>query len=172
MSVKLGVISKPPVALKKSLWRIVMDTLSGRRFGKPTQPAKKIEEAFVGLLVAAALCDGDMAPEESTELNALLTRTKTLRPYTSDEIGEISAKVHAELSDPSSFDEVVASYCSAIVDSGMAESLFAHCTDLVRCDTIYRLEEQEFLGRISEFLSIEEARAASIFDVIELKNNF
>lgn len=167
---EFGIIDKAKTPRPPSIWKIIMDKLPINPFGKTTQPEKKVEIAFVGLLMAAALCDGDIAPEESTELNALLTRTKTLRSHTADELSEISARVHSELAQKETFSETVQSYCSAIPKPAMAEALFAHCVDLVKCDTWYRREEQDFLGNISVWLELDEERAHKIFEIMELKN--
>jgi tellurite resistance protein len=143
-------------------------------------PGLAPEEAFLAILIGAARADGNVSPEESQELAALTSRTRTFADLPAARINEFQKRVQEKI-DREGLDKVLGAACLAILhekdakpdDVRMkAESVFAHAVDLAFADREFHESEREYLEDLADSLEIPVERVEQIASVIEVKNAF
>lgn len=151
--------------------------LFSRPSAVPTMPP---EEAFLAILIGAARADGNVSPEESQELAALTSRTRTFSEIPVARINDCQKRVEERIA-RDGLDKVLGAACVAILKDKSAsaddvrtkaESVFAHAVDLVFADRELHEAEQEYIEELALQLEIPEARVVQIASVIEVKNAF
>ena len=125
-------------------------------------------EAFLGVLLAAMLCDGGAATEEIEALQAILNRSrsfKTIPPeQLSGAVDEISARIQ---SNP----DCVAAACAALPED-MRATAFALALDLILADNELTRTEAKFLNDLTSWLQLDNGTVQHISEVIVVKNSF
>ncbi|MEZ5995576.1 MAG: tellurite resistance TerB family protein [Hyphomonadaceae bacterium] len=125
-------------------------------------------EAFTAILIGAVTCDGELAAVEHEELLALAHRSRALKALSPGELGELSAKAAARLSDEP---DALRSACAALPED-MRQPVFAHALDLVLADGELNADEADFLNTLILALKLERDDVSKITDVIVLKNRY
>jgi uncharacterized tellurite resistance protein B-like protein len=127
-----------------------------------------ITEAFLGLLLSAAMADGVMSPEEYAEIAALTRRARTLKHLTPAELAATNAAVKQRLDTrPDGLREA----CEVLPED-MRLSLFAHCVDIVLADGRLLPVELHFLNHIIGLMGINPAEGKRIVETLLIKNRF
>jgi uncharacterized membrane protein YebE (DUF533 family) len=137
------------------------------------------EEAFLAILMGAARADGVVSAEESDELAALTSRTRTLASLPAARISELRTRIEEKFRSQG-LQVVLAEACQTILSSKQphevirkrAESVFTHALDLVFTDREVNQKEQEYIEALAEQLQIDTALGKKIAEVIDIKNSF
>ena len=127
-----------------------------------------VPEAFLCLLLSAAIADGRLAPEELAEIEALSRRSRALKSVDASELASVNATISERIRiRPEGLQEA----CECLpVD--MRLPLFAHCVDIVLADGLLLPIEMDFLNRIMTFLAIDPAEGKRVLEVMLIKNRF
>lgn len=131
--------------------------------------AWKTEDAFYGILFAAAAADGEIAASETEEVLALAHRTKTLKGLSQFDLQAIHTRVEENFK--RDFTAALNDACNSIPQEVTA-SLFAHAVDIVFADGKVLTKEAEFLRTLAERLKLDEPTAQKIIDVLQTKNAY
>jgi uncharacterized tellurite resistance protein B-like protein len=127
------------------------------------------EDAFYGILFAAAAADGEVAASESEEVIALAHRTKTLKSVSPSDLQQMHARVEEQFK--RDFQAALNDACNSI-PTEVVPSIFAHATDIVFADGKVVTKEVEFLRSLAEKLKLDEATAQATINVLQAKNAF
>jgi uncharacterized tellurite resistance protein B-like protein len=136
--------------------------------GPDTREGWTIPEAFVAVLIAATICDGELAAVEYEGLLALVHRSRALKVLSAKQLAEINTKVAARLRDA---DAALQGACAALPEE-MRLPLFAHALDLVLADGELTQDEADFLNAIVRHLGLDQDSVERVSAVITLKNRF
>jgi hypothetical protein len=129
------------------------------------------EEAFIAILSAAVLIDGEADGRETEEIDALIRRTRTLSPLKPNEVSAFKDKIAPRLA-KDKINDLLMDACASLKQEkpDVALSLFAHCCDLVFADHHVRNDERTFLQTLIRELSIPETDAEMILRAMKAKN--
>lgn len=127
------------------------------------------EDAFYGILYAAAAADGDIAASETEEVIALAHRTKTLKGVSQGDLQAMHARVEDQFR--RDFSAALNDACNSI-PAEVCDSIFAHAADIVFADGKVVTKEAEFLKNLAEKLKLNEAATEKTIDVLRKKNDF
>ena len=125
-------------------------------------------EAFLAVLLAAVLSDGELAAVEQEELLALAHRSRALKSLSPSQLNEFSLMVAARLRDEP---DALQAACAALPED-MRQPLFAHALDLVLADGDLTTDEADFLNTLILSLKLDREDVSRITDVIVLKNRY
>ena len=118
------------------------------------------------LLLAAAVSDGHLAPEEQAEITALGQRSRALKALDNKTLGAINAEVTKRLRDrPKGLEEA----CQALPND-LRLPIFGHCVEIVLADGVLLQSEIEFLNKIMMHLDIAPADAQFLIKALLIKN--
>lgn len=125
-----------------------------------------VPEAFLCLLISAAMADGNLAPEEQMELHALARRSRALKSVAPNLLATTNASVNKRLSTrPNALREA----CDTL-PTDMRLPVFAHCVDIVLADGALLPIEADFLNRIMGFMAIDAGDGKRVMEVMLAKN--
>lgn len=138
------------------------------QFRKPRNVDWSVPEAFLCLLLSAAMSDGHMAVEEQAEIETLSRRSRALKPYSVSQLATVNANISLRLrTRPEGLREA----CESL-PTDMRLPLFAHCVDIVLADGVLLPVEVDFLNRVMKHLSIDPAEGRRVMEVLLIKNRF
>ncbi len=127
-----------------------------------------IPEAFLCVLLSAAIADGHLSIEEQAEIEALSRRSRALKSISPSQLAAANATINLRLkSRPNGLREA----CESL-PTDMRLPLFAHCVDIVLADGLLLPLEVEFLNRIIMFLGIDPSEGKRVMEVLLIKNRF
>lgn len=144
---------------------------SGMDFGLNAGWSK--EEAFLCLLLAAAVADNNAHPDEIEEIEALFHRLNIFEKQDRSKVSEMRQKVQAKLVPEAGKPmkgETWKSAAKAMVKNNLGATAFANAADIVFADKVVESEEVEFLRQLIGELGIE-AQANDIIRIIKIKNH-
>ena len=144
---------------------------SGMDFGLNAGWSK--EEAFLCLLLAAALADNTAHELELKEIEALFARLNIFEKIQPDKIYEMRKKIQDRLLPDASKPmkpEIWKSAAKTMVKQKLGSTAFANAADIVFADRVVESEEVEFLRDLIAELGVE-SQANDIIRVIKLKNH-
>jgi uncharacterized tellurite resistance protein B-like protein len=125
-----------------------------------------IPQAFLCLLLSAAVSDGHLAPEEMAEIQCLSVRSRTFKPLGAAGLAAANAEVAKRLKErPRGLQEA----CEAL-PSDLRLPIFAHCVEIVLADGELLQLEIEFLNRITGYLDISSDDAQFVMKSLLIKN--
>lgn len=127
-----------------------------------------VPEAFLCLLLAAAMADGSMSVEEQTEIEALSRRSRALKSLGAVQLSAANAVVRQRLD---SRPEGLREACE-ILPEDMRLPIFAHCVDIVLADGRLLPVEVQFLDHIMGLLNIDPADGQRMMEALLVKNRF
>lgn len=129
------------------------------------------EEAFLAILSAAVMIDGEKDGREAEELEALIRRSRTLAALKPNEAAAFKAKIEPRLA-KDKINELVSDACASLKQEkpDVALSLLAHCCDIIFADQHVRTEERTFLQALIAALGIPESDAEMILRALKVKN--
>ena len=129
------------------------------------------EEAFLAVLSAAVMIDGEKDGREAEEFEALTRRSRTLAALKPNEAAAFKAKIEPRLT-KDKINELVSDACASLKQEkpDVALSLLAHCCDIIFADQHVRTEERTFLQALIAALAIPEQDAEMILRALKIKN--
>jgi tellurite resistance protein len=131
------------------------------------------EEAFLCVLLAAALADNAAHDLELEEIDALFHRLNIFEKQPKDKIAELRQKVQAKLQPEAGKpmkSDTWKSAAKTLTKNSLGAAAFANAADIVFADRVVESEEVEFLRELIGELGVE-AQANDIIRVIKLKNH-
>ena len=138
------------------------------QFEKPRNLDWSIPEAFVCLLLSAAIANGDCSIEERAEIESLSRRSRALKSVSASQLAKANAIVCQRLDGhPDGLREA----CESL-PAEMRLPLFAHCIDIVLSDGLLAPSEVGFLNRIMTFMEIDPCDGRRVMEVLLIKNRF
>lgn len=138
------------------------------QFRKPRNVDWSIPEAFLCLLLSAAIADGRMSVEEQAEIQTLTRRSRALKIYSETQLASINAAINLRLGNrPDGLREA----CESL-PTDMRLPLFAHCVDIVLADGVLLPIEVDFLNRIMTYLGVDPAEGRRVMEVMLIKSRF
>jgi hypothetical protein len=131
------------------------------------------EEAFLCVLLAAALADNTAHELELEEIDALFHRLNIFEKQPKDKITEMRVKVQEKLRPDGTKPmkpETWKSAAKTITKNSLGVAAFANAADIVFADRVVESEEVEFLRELITELGVD-SQANDIIRVIKLKNH-
>jgi uncharacterized tellurite resistance protein B-like protein len=139
-----------------------------KQFNQQRHTDWSVHEAFLCLLLSAAVADGNIAAEEQSEIYALARRSRALKTVPAGKLAAANAVVEKRLQGrPNGLQEA----CESL-PLDMRLPVFAHCVDIILADGALLPVEAEFLNKITAFLGIDPADAKRVLEVLLVKNRF
>ena len=124
-------------------------------------------QAFLFIIIAAASCDGNIAPEESEQILSTIHRSRLFKEASGEELRNIHNVVVDRLGKRG--DRALSDACTALpVEYALAA--FAQAIDVVLADGGFVAAEADFLDRLMVLLNISDTDAAKIAEVMNIKN--
>lgn len=127
-----------------------------------------IPEAFLCLVLSAALADGRMAQQEAEELMALAHRSRVLRNLDPNELAAINRTAIKRRTDRPDW---LAEACRALPND-MHLSVFLHCLDLCLADGVMVPAEAEYLEALLLHLHVGADDAQQAVRILSIKNRY
>ncbi len=142
------------------------------------------EVAFLTILAGAIFADNRELKVETQEVDALISRVRTLQDIPVGEREQRKDEVKPLIQDEKTRRDRVHIACKSILEiqkgappsiapaEGLAVSVFAHACDVIYTDLQVTDSEKAFIKDIALHLEIEPERAAKIVQVITSKNRY
>jgi len=137
-------------------------------FGGTSEQAFGPQEGFAGVLLGVSACDGHIADEEVGTLVTMLSRMKMYQNVTSQRWRSMMDRLLGILK--RNGPEALIDKAVPAVPPELRETAFACACDLVLADGTVEPEEKEFINNLLNKLGIDGGRAATIVDVLIVKN--
>ncbi len=126
------------------------------------------QEAFAGVLLAAAACDGHISNEEAQGLGVIALRMKMFQGYDGSKFSKMMDKLLGVLK-REGVETLVQRSIDALPEE-LGETAFAGACDLALADQGIEEDEKEFLHELRMKLGIDRDQAQKIFKVMAVKN--
>ncbi|MET0545634.1 MAG: tellurite resistance TerB family protein [Caulobacterales bacterium] len=127
-----------------------------------------IPQAFLCLLLSAAVADGNFSQEERVEVQSLCLRSRALKAIGVNALAQVNAEVAQRLKErPKGLQEA----CESL-PADLRLPVFAHCVDIILSDGELLQPEAEFLTKVTGYLGIPIAEAQRVMEVLLIKNRF
>jgi hypothetical protein len=127
-----------------------------------------IPQAFLAVLLSAAVADGSLGQEDAAELQLLARRSRALRELSPEQLGEAEVIATERLQGrPDGLKEA----CETLPEE-MCLSAFAYCVDIVLSDGELLAFEAEFLDSLVMMMRLDPSQARRILEVLMLKNSY
>ncbi|MET0545637.1 MAG: TerB family tellurite resistance protein [Caulobacterales bacterium] len=125
-----------------------------------------IPQAFLCLLLSAAVSDGHLAPEEMAQIQCLSVRSRALKALGPAGLVKANAEVNKRLKErPHGLQEA----CE-VLPPDLRLPMFAHCVDIVLADGQLLQPEVDFLNRITAYLDLNPDDAQFVMKALLIKN--
>jgi uncharacterized tellurite resistance protein B-like protein len=127
-----------------------------------------IPEAYLCLLLSAAVADGMISHEEQSEVQSIAQRSRVLKALDAGQLAQTNRVVTQRMSErPLGLQEA----CQAL-PAEMRLTLLAHCIDIVLADGALGRTEADFLNTLTGYLEVPTETAKRIMEVMLIKNQF
>ena len=129
-----------------------------------------IPEAYLCVLISAAMADGDFNAEEQANIVTLARRSRALRSLTPQDLAGANNNVNtrrAERGPAVSLKEA----CETL-PADMCLPVFAHCVEIVLSDGELLKAEAEFLQTLTPMLDLRPEDARRVMEVLLLKAQY
>lgn len=124
-------------------------------------------EAFLCVLLAAAVCDGDFSADEQDLVRVLAHRSRGLQALTVDQLDALQGIVADRLE--AGPDLALAAACAALPEE-IRLPAFAHALDIALADGELSANEADLLDTLAVRLHLDAANVRRVAEVIVLKN--
>lgn len=125
-------------------------------------------EAYMCVLLAACMADGNYDPEEGQTVMATARRSRALGGLSPGDLSKLNDLVNDRLrQNPNALEEACAT-----LPSDMCLTVFAHSVDIILSDGQLVNREAEFLNQLVVMLDIEQDHARRILEVLLLKAQY
>ncbi|HYH69606.1 MAG TPA: tellurite resistance TerB family protein [Urbifossiella sp.] len=126
------------------------------------------QEAFTGILLAAAAADGVIASEEARGLWNTIERMKLFSNFTPDKFNRMIENLLKILKRGGP--ELLIEKCVPELPDELRETAFANACDIVLADGVVEDEERELIEKLQNELEIPGDEAMDIVRVMVIKN--
>jgi uncharacterized tellurite resistance protein B-like protein len=126
------------------------------------------QEAFAGILLAAAAADGHIADEEARSLWTTIERMNLYEKFTPDRFNKMMDNLLKILKKGGP--ELLVDKCVPALPDKLRETAFANACDLVLADGVVEDEEKELIELLQNRLEIPGDEAMDIVKVMVIKN--
>jgi len=127
-----------------------------------------IPEAFLCILIKAAMADGVWDDQESETIKLVAGRSRALNTLSPEELAAANNTVNERIANrPEALQEA----CETL-PADMCLPVFAHCVDIVLADGELLEEESKFLQDIMQLLDIPADNARRVMEVLLLKAQY
>ena len=139
-------------------------------FGDKTADRRRLTEpeAFAGILMAAAACDGHAGDREVADLRAHLGRMKLFADLTDGRWRAMADTLIRMVKRDGVLG--LADRCAAILPQELRDCAFANACDLILADGIVEDAERAFLEHLQRALDLDADTALNIVEVMIAKN--
>lgn len=127
-----------------------------------------IAEAYLCVLISAAMADGSFNAEEQQTIQALARRSRALSSLSPGDLATANNTVNERMS---TRPEALKEACETLPGE-MCLPVFAHCVDIILSDGQLLTTEAQFLEKIMPLLSIERDSARRVMEVLLLKASY
>jgi tellurite resistance protein len=134
--------------------------------GEPKELSK--QEAFTGILLAAAAADGHISDEEATGLWTAIERMKLFSNFTPDKFKRMIDNLLKILKKGGP--ELLIERCAPAVPDELKVTAFINACDIVLADGVVEPEEKELVEKLQNRLGVPGDDAMDIVKVMVLKN--
>ena len=151
--------------------------ISGRDFlmiqqSTPTEQAGakdlSAQEAFVALLIASARADGSVSAHEANRIEHVVAGMKLFRGYSHERLQKVFTAAAERIKEHGAASVVQAA--AAIAPKELGATTFAVAIDLMLSDGRLSPKEEGFADELRTLLNVERETAATIVDVLLIKN--
>lgn len=127
-----------------------------------------IPEAFLCVLISAAMADGDFNTEERDTIMLLARRSRALNSLTPQDLATANNTVNERMSNrPNALQEA----CDTL-PADMCLPVFAHCVDIILSDGQLLQTEAQFLHGLVPLLDLNQDEARRVMEVLLLKGQY
>ena len=126
------------------------------------------QEAFAGILLAAAAADGHIADEEAVGLWSTIERMKMFQNYTPDKFNQMMGAL-VKILKRDGVDKLVDKAVES-VPTELRETAFANACNIVLADGVVEDEEKALIEKLQVKLGISGDQAIDIVRVMVIKN--
>ncbi len=126
------------------------------------------QEAFAGILLAAAAADGHIAEEEARSLWTTIERMKLFEKFTPDKFNKMMDNLLKILKKGGP--DLLVDKCYPAIPEALRETVFANACDLVLADGVVEAEEKAMIEKLQNRLEIPGDEAMDIVKVMVIKN--
>ena len=142
----------------------LFDSMFGGGEGKPITK----QEAFSGILLAAAAADGHISDEEARGLWTTIERMKLFADFTPDKFNKMMDVLLKILKKGGP--DLLVDKCVPALPDRLRETAFANACDIVLADGAVEDDERELIERLQNRLEIPGDDAMEIVRVMVIKN--
>jgi len=161
-TVRLFEVAEPASAAPNDFEKLV------EQFKRQRNIDWSVPEAFLCLLLSAAISDGHFSAEEQLEIEALSRRSRALKSISAAQLASANATINLRLK---TRPEGLREACESL-PADMRLPLFAHCVDIVLADGQLLPTEMDFLNRIMAMMEINPVEGKRVMEVLLIKNRF
>lgn len=129
--------------------------------------AWSVPEAFLCVLLSAAVCDGEFSADERDLVRVLAHRSRGLKDLTLEQLDALQRIVANRLS--AQPDLVIEAACAALPEE-IRLPAFAHALDITLADGELSQSEANLLDTLAQCLDLDAADVRRVAEVIVLKN--
>lgn len=126
------------------------------------------QEAFAGILLAAAAADGHISEEEAQGLWTAIERMKLFSNFTPDKFNKMMDTLLKILKKGGP--DMLVDKCAPALPDELRETAFANACDIVLADGVVEDDEKEMMERLQHKLEISGDDAMDIVRVMVIKN--
>jgi tellurite resistance protein len=127
-----------------------------------------IPEAFLCVLISAAMADGDFNVEERDTIMTLARRSRALSSLAPQDLSAANDAVNERIHNrPNALEEA----CSTL-PADMCLPVFAHCVDIILSDGQLVQTEAQFLETLIPMLDLNADEARRVMEVLLLKGQY
>ena len=131
------------------------------------------EEAFVAILYATALVDGEVHAKELEQIRTVSHVVKLFEKRSDADMDAVIEKVRSKITWDRKGDfpwSLVDSACQALVRKSLGATVFTNACDIIFADRTIEQAEVDLLNRLAQKLELQGELANKIIEVIKLKN--
>lgn len=128
-----------------------------------------IPEAYIGIVMAAAMADGQYSAIEHATIMNQVSRSRALNALPPDVLSAAEAKVKQRAKERP---ETWLKEAAETLPNEMVLSVFAHCVDIILSDGELLPQEGRFLDELRPLLDIPPEHANRIMEVLLLKAQY
>jgi uncharacterized tellurite resistance protein B-like protein len=127
-----------------------------------------IPEAFLCVLISAAMADGNLNPQEAQTIQLLAGRSRALSSLSPGDLANANNAVNERMNNrPNALEEA----CSTL-PADMCLPVFAHCVDIVLSDGELLSNEAQWLQNLIPLLDLNPEEARRVMEVLLLKGQY
>ncbi len=127
-----------------------------------------VQEAFAGILLAAAAADGHIADEEAEGLWSTLSRMRMFESWSGQQFSHMMDRL-VKILKRHDVDGLL-DRCVNSLPNKLHETAFANACDIVLADGVVEEDEEEFLEKLQRRLDVSGDEALTIVEVMIIKN--